>query len=70
MSYIRKFFHSLAKQEVRVLGRWNLEKCNIKIYNKVDWANEDHCGVCNEFANQNTKNDIIEYDEEYIKYMM
>jgi len=28
------------------LGRWNLETCNKKINNKIDLANEDHCGPC------------------------
>ena len=28
------------------LGRWHMEKCNKKINNKVDRANEDHCGPC------------------------
>ena len=28
------------------LGRWNMEKCNKQINNKIDRANEDHCGPC------------------------
>jgi hypothetical protein len=28
------------------LGRWKIEYCNKKINNKVDMANEDHCGPC------------------------
>ena len=28
------------------LGRWNIEKCHKKINNKIDRANEDHCGPC------------------------
>jgi hypothetical protein len=45
MSYIKKFIHSLSAQEVRVLGRWRLETCVIKTNSKIDYANEDHCGV-------------------------
>jgi hypothetical protein len=32
------------------LGRWNLEYCNVKINNKVDLSNEDHCGTCGNYA--------------------
>ena len=28
------------------LGRWTVEKCNRKIDNKIEMANEDHCGPC------------------------
>lgn len=37
----------LKRQRTKTpLGRWNIEKCNKKINNKIDWANEDHCGPC------------------------
>ena len=79
MSYIKKFIHSLSAQEIRVLGRWNLESCMIKINTKVDLANEDHCGLCSEYRNTkhivkkvNTENSLImdEYDDEFLRYMM
>jgi hypothetical protein len=28
------------------LGRWHMEKSNKQINNKIDRANEDHCGPC------------------------
>lgn len=34
------------------LGRWNIEKCQIKINNKIDRANEDHCGPCGLYKNK------------------
>jgi hypothetical protein len=41
------------------LGRWNIEICNKKLNNKIDLANEDHCGTCgkylNNILNKNTK---------------
>ena len=79
MSYIKKFIHSLSAQEIRVLGRWNLESCMIKINNKVDLANEDHCGLCSEYRNTkhtskkvNTESSLNTevYDEEFLRYMM
>jgi hypothetical protein len=42
------------------LGRWNIEICNEKLNNKIDLANEDHCGTCgkylNNILNKNIKN--------------
>ena len=34
------------------LGRWNIETCNNKINNKIDLANEDHCGPCGKHINK------------------
>jgi hypothetical protein len=31
------------------LGRWNIENCNKKLNNKIDLANEDHCGACGKY---------------------
>jgi hypothetical protein len=31
------------------LGRWKVETCNIKVNNKIDLSNEDHCGPCGEY---------------------
>ena len=32
------------------LGRWKIETCNIKLNNKIDLSNEDHCGPCGEYV--------------------
>ena len=47
------------------LGRWQIEKCNIKINNKIDLSNEDHCGPCGQYIiNKNIEtNKIILSDE-------
>ena len=42
----RQFLSFLRKEQPTFLGRWNLENCSKKINNKIDWANEDHCGTC------------------------
>jgi hypothetical protein len=46
------------------LGRWQIEKCNIKINNKIDLSNEDHCGTCGEYIiNKNieaNKNNLLD----------
>jgi hypothetical protein len=37
------------KQYKPPLGRWNIEICNKKLNNKIDLANEDHCGTCGKY---------------------
>ena len=32
------------------LGRWNIEQCHKKLNNKIDLANEDHCGPCGKYV--------------------
>lgn len=32
------------------LGRWNIEQCDKKLNNKIDLANEDHCGPCGKYV--------------------
>lgn len=34
------------KQPKKILGRWNIDECNLKINRKIDYSNEDHCGPC------------------------
>lgn len=45
-----KYFTNTKTQQIR-LGRWSNE--NVKKTNlKVDYANEDHCGVCTGLINK------------------
>ena len=39
----------LSKDVVNPVGRWRIENCNIKMNNKVDLSNEDHCGPCGQY---------------------
>jgi hypothetical protein len=41
---------------VKPLGRWNMEKCNKQLNNKIDLSNEDHCGPCGQYALKKIKN--------------
>ena len=47
---MNKFFAVLLNRTIsidkKVLGRWNIDYCNKKINNKIDWSNIDHCGPC------------------------
>ena len=56
--------------EQKYLGRWQLEHNYTVINQKVDYANEDHCGVCaNGFQIKGSNQEEKDMDE-YIKYMM
>ena len=32
------------------LGRWTIDYCAIKMNNKIDSSNEDHCGPCGQYG--------------------
>jgi hypothetical protein len=56
--------------EQKYLGRWQIEQNYSVIHQKVDYANEDHCGVCaNGFQIKGSNQEEKDMDE-YIKYMM
>jgi len=40
----------LPKETPKPVGRWNIEHCNVKMNQKVDLSNEDHCGPCGQYA--------------------
>jgi hypothetical protein len=51
MNLINYIMNRLSPREMPILlGRWRMEKCNMKIHNKIDLSNEDHCGTCGEYA--------------------
>jgi len=62
----------VVKEQLKPLGRWNIDYCNTKINNKIDLSNEDHCGPCGQYIftkyNENTitkynENSIIKFNE-------
>lgn len=46
-SIIKNF---ISKEEIKPLGRWNIDYCNNKTNQKIDLSNEDHCGPCGQYA--------------------
>lgn len=56
MKFITKIISYIIREKVPStslpLGRWNINYCNIKTDRKIDLANEDHCGTCNQYANE------------------
>jgi hypothetical protein len=69
-SLILFFKKILTKDSPKHLGRWNNEQCNIKINQKVDLSNEDHCGPCGQYAliKQNIPNNLQK--ENYVKDLL
>ena len=51
MALILNFFKKMLPKELpKPLGRWKLEYCNVKLNNKIDLSNEDHCGPCGKYT--------------------
>ncbi len=56
LSIIKNLFIKNCSKPLH-LGRWKIETCNIKLNNKIDLSNEDHCGPCGEYViNKNSAN--------------
>jgi len=57
LSVLRNIFiprHTLCTP----LGRWQLEKCNVRLNRKIALSNEDHCGPCGEYKTKNLINNV------------
>ena len=51
MKFVISIIRNIIPEELpRYLGRWRIEYCKMKINNKVDLANEDHCGACGGYS--------------------
>lgn len=57
----KKGFSMRAQSTAPVLGRWSLEFSQQKLNRKVDLANEDHCGCCDD-----TKKEIKQSEKVYM----
>jgi hypothetical protein len=60
IAIIKRF---IPKELPKPVGRWRIEECNVKMNNKIDLSNEDHCGPCGQYALEkielkNEKSDI------------
>jgi hypothetical protein len=54
MKYITRLinrFFIREENQIKHLGRWNIENCSKKINKKIDFSNEDHCGPCGQTKN-------------------
>ena len=60
MKFITNIYKKLKLIDVvKPLGRWNMEKCNKQLNNKIDLSNEDHCGPCGQYALKKIKETTI-----------
>jgi hypothetical protein len=51
MRYLTRIIQKIMRKEMpKHLGRWNIEHCNIKLSQKIDLSNEDHCGPCGQYT--------------------
>lgn len=58
MKFIKNMIQRIFREDKKILGRWNIETCNIKLNNKIDLSNEDHCGPCGQYILDKTKLDV------------
>ena len=50
MKLIIDFVKNIVKREqIKPLGRWNIDYCSKKMDKKIDLSNEDHCGPCGQY---------------------
>ena len=59
MKFLTTIIKRFVKDEKKVLGRWNIEICDTKRNNKIDLANEDHCGPCGQYRLEKSIKPII-----------
>ena len=51
MKYITTIINRFKTKDIpNPVGRWRIEKCNKAMNNKIDLANEDHCGPCGQYT--------------------
>ncbi len=64
MKYIINKLKKIFKHEEKILlGRWRISYCSKKIGDRVDLANEDHCGTCGEYILDKASKQIIDTDK-------
>lgn len=64
MKFIKNITNIIKRaitKEKKPLGRWNIDYCSVKINQKVDSSNEDHCGPCG-------RSDISKQTVSIVKY--
>ena len=50
MRFIKSILQRVLPKELpKPMGRWAPEECNIKMNQKIDLSNEDHCGPCGQY---------------------
>ena len=50
MKFITFMKSFIPKELPKPVGRWRIEECNKQMNQKIDLSNEDHCGLCGQYA--------------------
>jgi len=51
MKFIKSILQRFLPKELpKPMGRWAPQECNIKLNQKIDLSNEDHCGPCGQYV--------------------
>tara|TARA_Y100000992_G_scaffold287196_1_gene239786 strand:+ start:2371 stop:2613 length:243 start_codon:yes stop_codon:yes gene_type:complete len=54
INYFKRIIKYFKNEPIQ-LGRWGKPNTNVSLQNRVDWANEDHCGPCGSLILKNNK---------------
>ena len=55
MKFFKDIMQHFVKDEKKILGRWNIDYCDVKMSKKIDLSNEDHCGPCGQYIKNKIK---------------
>jgi len=59
MRFIKSILNRfLAKELPKPMGRWTPQECNVKLNQRIDLSNEDHCGPCGQYALSKQEEDV------------
>jgi hypothetical protein len=59
MRFIKSLLQRFLPKELpKPMGRWAPQECNIKLNQKIDLSNEDHCGPCGQYVLSKQEKDI------------
>jgi hypothetical protein len=59
MRFIKSILQRVLPKELpKPMGRWAPEECNIKMNQKIDLSNEDHCGPCGQYLLSKKEEDV------------
>ena len=59
MRFIKSILQRFLPKELpKPMGRWAPQECNIKLNQRIDLSNEDHCGPCGQYLLSKKEEDI------------
>jgi Uri superfamily endonuclease len=65
MKFITTIIKRFIKDDKKVLGRWNIDYCDKKMKQKIELANEDHCGPCGQYILDKSLNENKSLNDKY-----